>query len=316
VRKAGNRLRVSAQLLEAETGKRVWAERYDRDLADIFVLQDEIAEAVTIAIAPAPKGTAHAQAAGELRRVGRPISAASGTWAKPILTTTLVHNDYFSGYRSRSDLCWRIHRARLGAASSRHGIHYGQFAETQTSAEALARRAVALADAQARSCFGQALRHRGDYEGVLAEAERALTTTPNLARAHGVLASALLFSGRLRDGLAAVRRSIRLDPRDPGLASRLNYTAIGLYFSREYEAAVEATKRAICSYPEFPLPYRWLAAAIGQTGRIEEARQAPEQALAITPTSFYLYVRQRVPSMRAEDHAHMLEGLRNAGWRD
>ena len=126
----------------------------------------------------------------------------------------------------------------------------------------------------------------------------------------------LLFSGRPRDGLAAVQRSIRLDPRDPALASRLNYMAIGLYFSREYEAAVEATKRTIRSYPEFPLPYRWLAAALGQTGRVEEARQALEQALAIAPTAFYLYVRQRVPWMRAEDHAHMLEGLRKAGWRD
>ena len=164
--------------------------------------------------------------------------------------------------------------------------------------------------------FGQALRHRGDYAGALAEAERALTTTPNLANAHGVLASVLLFSGRLRGGLAAVRRCIRLDPRDPALASRLNYVAIGLYFSREYEAAVEAAKRAIRSYPEFPLPYRWLAAALGQTGRIEEARQALEQALAIAPTAFYLYVRQRVPWMRAGDHAHMLEGLRKAGWRD
>ena len=86
--------------------------------------------------------------------------------------------------------------------------------------------------------------------------------------------------------------------------------AIGLYFSREYEAAVEAAKRAIRSYPEFPLPYRWLAAALGQAARVEEARQALEQALAIAPTAFYLYVRQRVPWMRAEDHAHMLEGLR------
>ena len=61
----------------------------------------------------------------------------------------------------------------------------------------------------------------------------------------------------------AVQRCIRLDPRDPALAFRLNHVAIGLYFSREYEAAVEASKRAIRSYPEFPLPYRWLAAALG-----------------------------------------------------
>ena len=322
VRKAGNRLRVTAQLLEAETGKHVWAERYDRDLADIFALQDEIAEAVTIAIAPAIAGAERHRA---MRKPPESLDAWAayqrGLWyvgkANPddnarsqrFFQQAIDLDPTFAG--GYTGLAW----AQLQAGTV---FITGSFAETQTSAEALARRAVALddADAEARSCFGQALRHRGDYEGALAEAERALTTTPNLASAHGVLGSALLFSGRLRDGLAAVRRSIRLDPRDPALASRLNYMAIGLYFSREYEAAVDATKRAIRSYPEFPLPYRWLAAALGQTGRIEEARQALEQALAIAPTAFYLYVRQRVPWMRAEDHAHMLEGLRKAGWRD
>jgi adenylate cyclase len=322
VRKAANRIRVTAQLLEAETGKHVWAERYDRDLADIFALQDEIAEAVTIAIAPAIAGAERHRA---MRKPPESLDAWAayqrGPWyvgkANPddnarsqrFFQQAIDLDPTFAG--GYTGLAW----AQLQAGTV---FITGSFAQTQTSAEALARRAVALddADAEARSCFGQALRHRGDYEGALAEAERALTTTPNLASAHGVLASALLFSGRLTDGLAAVRRSIRLDPRDPALASRLNYMAIGLYFSREYEAAVEAAKRTIRSYPEFPLPYRWLAAALGQTGRAEEARQALEQALAISPTAFYLYVRQRVPWMRAEDHAHMLEGLRKAGWRE
>ena len=322
VRKAGNRLRVTAQLVEAETGKHVWAERYDRDLADIFALQDEIAEAVTIAIAPAIAGAERRRA---MRKPPDSLDAWAayqrGLWyvgkANPddnarsqrfFQQAIDVDPTFAGGY---TGLAW----AQLQAGTV---FITGSFAQTQTSAEALARRAVALddADAEARSCFSQALRHRGDYEGALAEAERALTTTPNLASAHGVLASVLLFSGRPRDGLAAVRRCIRLDPRDPALASRLNYMAIGLYFSCEYEAAVEVSKRTIRSYPEFPLPYRWLAAALGQTGRIEEARQALEQALAIAPTAFYLYVRQRVPWMRAEDHAHMLEGLRKAGWRD
>jgi adenylate cyclase len=86
----------------------------------------------------------------------------------------------------------------------------GNFTETQTSAEALARRAVALddADAEARSCFGQALRDRGDYEGALAEAGQALTTTPNLASAHGVLAAVLLFSGH-RNGQSGLTPSFR-----------------------------------------------------------------------------------------------------------
>ncbi len=78
---------------------------------------------------------------------------------------------------------------------------------------------------------------------------------------------------------------------------------MGLYFSGKYDAAVEAAKRAIRSYPDFPNAYRWLAAALGQMGRTAEAKEALEQAIAIAPGSFDMYVRGRVPWMRPEDHA-------------
>ena len=90
--------------------------------------------------------------------------------------------------------------------------------------------------------------------------------------------------------------------------------AIGFYFCHDYEAAIEAAKRTIRAYPEFPNTYRWLAAALGQTGRIEEAKEALETAIALAPAAFDMYVRRRVPWQRPEDYAHMLEGLRKAGW--
>ena len=95
----------------------------------------------------------------------------------------------------------------------------------------------------------------------------------------------------------------------------MNQIALTLYCSREYKAAVETAKRAIRSSPDYPNSYRWLAAALGQLGRIEEAKQALEKAIAIAPASFDMYVSERVPWRRAEDHAHMIEGLRKAGWR-
>jgi adenylate cyclase len=133
------------------------------------------------------------------------------------------------------------------------------------------------------------------------------------AAAHG---TTLIFSGRPKEGVAALERSIRLDPRHPRSAFRLNHPALGFYFSQNYAATVEVAKRAIRSYPDFPNPYRWLAAALGQMGRTAEAKEALSQAVAVTPASFEMYVRNRVPWMRPEDHAHMLEGLRKAGWRE
>jgi adenylate cyclase len=139
------------------------------------------------------------------------------------------------------------------------------------------------------------LLYRGDHEGALAEAERALAMTPNLAAAQGWRGAALIFSGRVDEGLGSLRTSIRLDPRDPLLVLRLNHVALGLYLSREYEAAIEAARRGIRSNPDFPSTYRWLAAALGQLGCLEAAKAALENAIAVAPASFDAFVRQRVP---------------------
>ena len=84
----------------------------------------------------------------------------------------------------------------------------------------------------------------------------------------------------------------------------------------EYDAAIEAARRTIRLYPDREHDYRWLAAALGQAGRIDEAKEALEKAIAIAPASFDMYVRTRVAWHRPEQHAHMLEGLRKAGWHD
>jgi adenylate cyclase len=95
---------------------------------------------------------------------------------------------------------------------------------------------------------------------------------------------------------------------------RLLDVAISYYLSAEYDSAVEAAMRAIRAYPDQSNTYRWLAAALGQTGRIEEANQMLQKAITMASASFDMFVRRRVPWHRPEDHAHMLDGLRKAGW--
>jgi adenylate cyclase len=171
-------------------------------------------------------------------------------------------------------------------------------------------------DAEARSTFSEAiLWSRGDYEGAITEAKQARAMSPNLAFAYSILGAALIFSGNPRDGLADLQMSLRLDPQDPMLPNRLNTMSLGLYLSGEYEAAVAVSNRAIRLNPDFPLAYRWLAAALGQLGRTVEAQEALQKAIAIAPASFDMYVRRRVPWHRPQDHAHMLAGLRKAGWK-
>jgi adenylate cyclase len=126
----------------------------------------------------------------------------------------------------------------------------------------------------------------------------------------------LTFSGRPEEGLAAPKTCVRLDPRAPSLVYRLYQIALALYFCREYEAAAEAARQGISSYPDRPGSYRVLAAALGQLGRTAEAKEALEQAIAIAPAHVDADIRGRLPGVRPEDHARILEGLRKAGWRE
>ena len=144
---------------------------------------------------------------------------------------------------------------------------------------------------------------------------------------------------RCRD-LAAARIAEHRGPRGPGrvpecgrraccalaiqeavtvpLVLRLGQVAVALYLCRRYPAAVEAANRAIRSFPDRPNYYRWLAAALGQLGRTAEAKDALEKAISIAPAAVDSYARGYVgehhPWLRPEDHAHLLEGLRKAGW--
>src|SRR5207237_958566 len=272
VRKAGNRIRVTAQLVEAGTSNHVWAERYDRDLADIFAVQDELTEPLTTALAPAI-------ADAELRRAMRKPPGSLDAWAAYQrglwhLSKATADDDATAEkfFRQAIDL-----DPTFGGGYSALAVYQLQAAGiyqkldlpgAQRSAEALARRAVALdgADAEARSCLGWALQARGEADGALAEIERALSMSPNLAIAHGHRGATLIFAARRKEGLAALETCIRLDPRDPYLPVRLLHIAAGLYFCGEYEASIEAAKRLIRSYPDFAMIDRWSAASLGQLG--------------------------------------------------
>ena len=187
--------------------------------------------------------------------------------------------------------------------------------EAQASAENWSRRGVAIdgRDPQARSVLAVALYMRGDHAGAVLEARNALALSQGLADAHGALGAALIFSGHPQEGLPSLDTCIRLDPRSPRLSARLLHKAIAHYFCQDYEAAALVTAEVIRLYPKYPFPYRWRAAALGQLGRVHEGRRALEQAIAIAPEVFDMFVRKGVTWMAPTDRAHMVDGLRKAG---
>jgi adenylate cyclase len=218
LRKSGNRIRVTAQLVEAETGKHVWAERYDRDLTDIFAVQDEITAAVTIAIAPS---IAEAERQRALRKPPENLDA----WAAYQRGLWHMGKANPEDYSDAERLFQKAIELDPNFSGGYRGLAFAQFLgasifqlrslpEAQASAEQLARRAIVLDgnDAESRAILSQTLSYKGDDDGALAEAERALVISPNLAFAQGRKGVALVFSGKPEAGIAALRAGIRLDP--------------------------------------------------------------------------------------------------------
>lgn len=322
LRTSGNRIRVIAKLVEAETGNHLWAERYDRNFTDVFTVQDEITEAIITGIAPAI-------ADAERKRAIRKLPANIDAWA------AYQHGLWHLANSSEDDAIQADQWFRKSIELDRNFVggytglalthlHFGSLWGTQSMSEAQAspeewiRRGVAVdgGDPQARSVLGITLYMRGECDGAEIEARNALALSPNLADAHAVLAAALIFSGRARGGLSSLDTCIRLDPRSPRLAVRLIQKAISYYFCAEYKEAAITAAHVIRQYPKYPFAYRWLAAALGQLNQVDEARQALKEAITIAPEMFDMFVRSRVPWMRPQDQAHMVEGLRKAGLRE
>jgi adenylate cyclase len=156
----------------------------------------------------------------------------------------------------------------------------------------------------------------GDNAGALEHVSIALADNPNSPWANLVNGLTLPSTGKLHEARDALLTALRLNPRDQTNKITARQIAPTYYFERNYLSAVDTARGAISLDPEFSGPYRWLAAALGQLGRIDEARDALNRAIGTSHQSFALYVRSCPPWFRPEYHEHMLDGLRKAGWQD
>jgi adenylate cyclase len=290
------------------TGAHLWAERYDRDLADIFAVQDEITQSVTRAIAPA---IVDAEQQRAIRKPPESLDAWEayhrGMWhlakSNPVDNSTA---ERFFQKAVNLDSNFAAAHAGLAAAIMYAGaaFHTKEINEAAKQGEELARAAAALdpRDASARAWVGFSAYLRGDLETAIGHCEAALSLDPNSEHAHGLKGSSLVFAGRREEGRRSLHVALRLNPRDPCRASRLLHVAVSHYFDGDYEKAANAAKDAIRMYPGHIQAYRFLVAALGQLERKSEA----EAIMAIAPPGYDLFARQPAPWLRPMDYAHML----------
>jgi adenylate cyclase len=316
VRRAGNRMRVTGQLIDATTGAHVWASRYDRDLADIFAVQDEITAAIAAAIAPA---IIDAEQQRALRKSAERLDAWEayhrGMWHFAIGNPE--NCEMARGFCQKAvhlDPNFAAAHVALAGIALRSGIVLQTMSldEAARAGKQLAQKALSLdpSDPLAHARLAQAVWAAGDLEGCIAECNEALSLDGNCAIAHGVKGDALVFfAGRREEGRASIRTYLRLSPRDPARAARLHNIALSHYLDGNYEVAAEACGDVIRRYGH-GANYKWLLASLGQLGRPAEC----EALMKIAPPDYDHYARHRPPWFGLKDFEHMLEGLRKAGW--
>ena len=321
VRKSGNRVRITGQLVDAATGNHIWADRYDSTLEDIFDLQDRVTMSVIGAIAP------HLERA-EIARAQR----------KP--TESLQAYDYYlralaSSYRYTRDANMEALKLTeiasnldpdfaapfaLGADClvQRRGFGWSSDAEDVNEARRLVRRALELDrdDPMVLALAGQTL---GLFAGELDEGAallaRAISLDPNLALARIWNGLVQIFLGDEDDAIEQFQTGLRLSPLDPRIFMAQTGMAVAHFLAGRYEDGFLWAKSAVQQNPDYAGAHRALMACHAMAGRVEEARQAWAVARQIDPTQRISTVmdRLRFRRWRSEDIQRYVEAYRIAG---
>ena len=322
VRRSDNRIRLAVQLVDAISGGHIWAERFDRAVEDVFVVQDEIAASIAAAIRPAV-GVAEQRRA--LRKPPDSLSAweeyQRGLWhlAKNTPEDTALARVHF---QSAASIDPGLTSAFVGLVVTQvsdvffHALRPA--VEAGALMEAAARQAVEAdpTDADAVTSLAWAFLIGGNPRACLTHAERALSLNRNSALGHCLKGAALAYLGHGSEGRAEMLLSLRLNPRDATSPYVLSVIANSYYFDRDYAACAETARRSLELFPTFHPPRRILAAALAQLGQSVEAAAILRDLKARAPKLIDIVIRERLPFFRPEDHEHMLQGLRAAGWQD
>jgi adenylate cyclase len=322
VRRAGDRVRISAQVIDATTGHHVWAERYDRDLTDMFALQDEITEAIVASMHPqlgqyeterALRKEPHNLSAWEYAQRGwwhfNRMTKGDNARAKSFIEKAIELDPNFG---------WAFYCL---AFTLYHDIFFAWIDEPARSIADVVRaaeKAVLLDDKDPLPHVVLALAYSltGEREKTIAAAELAVQLGPSLAFAYEVLGWILAMTGRPKEGIANLEKALRLSPRDPFIFDFLAGMAVAHFVAGRYEEAVDWARRSLQRKPDYLTSSLALAASLAHLGRVDEARRAVQETLQHSP-EFTLASASLVLSAGEPDFVERaIDGLRKAGLKE
>ncbi len=317
VRRAANRVRISAQLIDGISGGHLWAERYDRELHDIFAVQDEVTRDIVAALAleltpderdrEPGRYTENLEAYEHFLR-GREQAfldtAQANAQARAMLEKAIELDPHFSlafSHLSRNHVIAYVNR-------------WGETADQGlVLAMELGQRAVELDETNPHAYFATAAAAlwMKQHERAADAAEKCLAISPSFAQGHAVLGTILVYSGKPGEAIAPLNRAMRLDPHYRDIF--LHFLALAHVHLGEYEQAVAVLKRRLVRKPESDISRMLLAAVYGHLGNFEESQAEWAEVLRINPDYSLEHRRKILPYKNPADFEHILDGLRKAG---
>ncbi len=318
VRRSGERLRVTAELVDAEGGHQIWSGRYDRQISDIFEIQDQITAEIAASVGPA---LSQSEMRHAIRRSPQDLDAWStihrGMWH-------LFHRSREAMVRTRE---WANKALELNPNSSTayslicfshmYDVIY-QWSDTPAASLESARRAAEKAmaldneDAMALTAVGFSSSFLKAHDRAIAVLERAIDLNPSSAFAYWALGAALGPAGRPDEAIPMVEKAIRLSPQDPLMNEFLFSLASAHFAAGRYQEAIAFARRSLDIEAGQPGSYRVIAAASGYLGKTVEAREAFEQMLKLAPDLTEEHLRSFLPDGLVDKY---IEGMRKAGWK-
>jgi adenylate cyclase len=317
VRREGERVRITAQLIDALMGHHLWAERYDRELKDLFSVQDDITKniitAVHVKLTDGERARVFAKGTSNLHAY---LKTAEAQWhmfhhtkdgvlrARPLAEDAIAMDpNYPHAYMT------------LGVV---HGVMVW-LGMSQSPGDSMKRcielmqKAVALDDSfgEAHASLGYWLVMARQYDRAVAEGERGMALDPNSDRVLQFYAATLMFVGRREEAIPLFREALRINPKPPNVYYR-QFGAC-LRDSGRYEEAIAVAKKAIVQEPKDTIAYMVLASSCQLAGREEEAREAAKELLRINPAFSLERLAQTTPHKDRAVADRFIEALRKAG---
>jgi TolB-like protein/Tfp pilus assembly protein PilF len=317
VRKEGDRVRITTQLIDAIQGHHLWAERYDRELKSIFALQDEITlkivNALQVKLTEGERARMWAKGTNKLDAYMKQLEAQENLYRFNKENNALGHQlakeaidldpQFASAYMS------------LGKAYMMDVALQTSSSPKQSIAKAIefAQKAIAIDEshAEAHALLGHLYTMAGEYEKGIEEAQKAIGLSPNSDLVHQYLGFCLRYGGRPKEAIPVLKKAIRLNPFTPSVI--LYNLGLSYLFSGQYEEAITECKKATTLEPNNLGAHLALTMAYSVSGRDEEARAAAAEVLRIEPKFSVEYFSKTIVYKRQTDRDRFIEALRKAG---